>query len=146
MEEDDVGLDQTVTLFAVWDLGTADMFAHLIVRVGRLAIDAALGSEAAVGLDDQVGGDTGGALQTVNVLREELVQEALGGEEADEDMRDGRVEFAWIKVLCEHVEWLGVFLEKRQAEDVFGLLKFQGGQVGVEASLGRAEVRNCKRG
>lgn len=86
MEEDDVGLDQTVALLAVRDLGTADMFAHLIVGIRRLAVDAALGSEAAMGLYDQVGRDTGAALQAVNVLGEELVEEALGGQEVDEDM------------------------------------------------------------
>lgn len=146
MEEDDVGLDQAVAFLAVGNLGAADVLAHLVIWVGRLAVDAALGSEAAVSFDDQVGRNTGGALQAVNVLGEELVEEALAGQEADEDMGDGRVEFAWVEILGKHVEWLGVFLEERQAEDIFGLLEVQGGQVGIETSLGRAKVGDCKIG
>lgn len=56
------------------------------------------------------------------------------------------MEFARVEVLGEHVEWLWVLLEEGQAENIFGLLKIQGGQVGVEASLGRAEVGYCKYG
>lgn len=51
-----------------------------------MTVYAALGGEAAVGFDDQVVGNAGLSLQTVNVLCEDLGEQALFGEEGDEDV------------------------------------------------------------
>lgn len=92
-------------------------------------------------LDDAVGRDAGGALEAVDVLREEHVQQALARQQADEAVRDGRaVARARVQLLGQRVEGLGVLLEEGQVEDGFGLGQVEGGEVGVEAGFGGAEV------
>lgn len=70
-----------------------------------------------MGLDDLVGGHTGSALQAVDVLSEELVEEALLGEEGDEGVGDGGAELARVELAGEDVEGLGLFAEEGDIED-----------------------------
>ena len=73
-------------------------------------------------LDDAVGGDAGGALQAVDVLGEEHVQQALAGEQGEEDVRDGRaVARARVELSGEHVEGARVGAEEGEVEDGLGL-------------------------
>ncbi len=92
-------------------------------------------------LDDAVGRHAGGALQAVDVLREEHVQQALAGEQGEEGVRDGgAVAGARVELLGEHVEGAGVGAEEGEVEDGLGLGQVEGGEVGVEACFGGAEV------
>ena len=147
MEEDNVGLDEAVAraVEAARDLGDLDVLAHQVVGERRLALDAALVGEGAVGLDDEVVGDAGGALEAVDVLREELEEELLLREQADEDVRDGRVEVARVEVFGEDVEGLGILAEEDEVEDALGRGEVELGEVGVQAGLGRAEVGDWRR-
>ena len=98
-------------------------------------------------LDDAVGGDARGALEAVDVLREEHVQQALAREQGNEDVRGGRaVAGARVELAGEHVEGFGVLPEEGQVEDGLGLGQVERGEVGVEACFGGAEVGDWKDG
>lgn len=103
------------------NLAPKDVLLHLIFRVLFLALDTALVRKASVRLDDLVRGDSGYALEAVDVLGEEHLEKALAGEEGDEGMRDGRVELSGVQFVCENVEGLGVFAEVGDVEDGFGV-------------------------
>ncbi len=92
-------------------------------------------------LDDAVRGDSRRALEAVDVLGEEHVQQALAGEQGEEDVRDGgAVARARVELLGEHVEGARVGAEEGEVEDGFGFREVEGGEVGVEACFGGAEV------
>lgn len=120
-EEDDVGLDEPAAFLAVGDDFALDVVEHVVVRVGGVALDAALGGEAAVGLDDLVCGDAGAALEAVDVLGEVHEEDALLGEEGDEGVGDGGVEFARVEFLGEVVEGLRVFAKIGNVKDGFAV-------------------------
>lgn len=63
-KEGDIGLDQP-TARATWDCAASDVRVHVRVRVRDFTVNAALGSERAVGLDHFFWRDTGGALKAV---------------------------------------------------------------------------------
>jgi len=73
-----------------------------------------------MGLDDQLVRDAGSTLQTVDVLGEQLVQQALLGQEADEDVRDGRVKVARVEVLGENIKRLRIAPKEIELEDSLG--------------------------
>lgn len=120
------------------------MLFHGPVGEGRQAVDAALRGEAAVGLDDELVGDAGLALEAVDVLRVDLGEEALLGEERDEDVREGRLVVAGVELFGEDVEGFGVGAEVRDVEDGFGSGEVEAAEVGVETGFGGAEVGNWK--
>jgi len=134
----------TLAPYAAGYLCAGNVLAHEVGREGRLAVDAALIGEAAMGFDDEVGGNAGSTLETVDVLGVELVQQTLLGKQADEDMRDGGVEVARVEVLGQHVKGLGVMAEEAEIKNGFRLWQVQLGEVGVEAGFWRAEVGNWR--
>ena len=85
-----------------------------------------------MGLDNLVTGDAGAALEAVNVLGEELAEEALAREQGDEGVRDSGVELARVELPGEDVEGLGVFAEVRDVKDGFGVREIEAREVGVE--------------
>jgi hypothetical protein len=94
-----------------------------------------------VGLDDEVGRHAGGALEAVDVLGEEHAQQALAGQQGDEDVGDGRaVARARVELARERVERRRVLPEEAQVEDRLGLGQVQRRLVGVEACVRGAEV------
>jgi hypothetical protein len=99
-----------------------------------------------MGLDDLVGGHTGRALEAVNVLSKEHLEEALAGEEGYEGVGDGGMEFSGVELVGEDVEGLGMAAEVGDVKDGFGVGKVEAGEVGVEARLGRSKVGNLGRG
>ena len=116
------------------------MLAHGSIRVLAPAVDAPLGSKAAVGLDDLVGRDAGAALEAVDVLGEEVAEEAAAGEEGDEGVGDGGVEFARVELAREDVEGFGVLAEVGDVEDGFGVGEVEAGEVGVQAGAWGSKV------
>ena len=143
VEEDNVGLDEAAALVAAdaaGHFGAGDVLAHQVMREGRLALDAALVGEAAVGFDDQLARDAGCALKAVNILGVELMQDALLGEQADENVRDSGLEVARVEVLGQYIEGLGVLPEEPEVEDGLGLREVELGKVRVQARPRRAEV------
>ena len=94
-------------------------------------------------LDDQLGGDAGLALQTVDILGEEVKEEALGCEQSDEDVGDGGVELSGVELLGEHVEGFGPLTKVADVKDGFGIWQVEASKVGVETSVGGAKIRYC---
>lgn len=70
-----------------------------------------------MGLDYFVIGHAGSALEAVDVLGEELVEEAFLGEEGDEGVGDGGAEVARVELAGEDVERLRVLAEEGDIED-----------------------------
>lgn len=70
-----------------------------------------------MGLDDLVGGHAGGALEAVDVLGEELVEEVLLGEEGDEGVGDCGAELARVELAGEDVEGLRGAAKEGDVED-----------------------------
>jgi len=100
--------------------------AHQVVGIGRLALDAALAGEGAVGFDYQGRGDAGAEVQAVDVLGEVLKEEAFTGEEGEEGVREGGAVTAGVELGGEGVEGEGVGAEEGDVEDGFGV-----GEAGV---------------
>ena len=96
-----------------------------------------------MGLDDPVGRHAGGALEAVDVLGEELVEEVLLREQGDEDVRDGGAELARVELAGEDVEGLRAGAEEGDVEDGLGVGEVQAGEVRVEPGAGGAEVGDC---
>src|SRR4051794_138583 len=103
------------------DLTLGDFFVHISVWVCLLAINAALRRETAMSLDDHVAWHTSLTLEAVDVLSEMLQQHALVVEQLDKRMRDGRAIATRVQFMRQGVEWLGVFPEKSNVKDSFGL-------------------------
>lgn len=143
-KEYNIRLDEPVAagLSAVRDLSTKHVLLHLVVGEFGLALDAPLCREATVGLDDLVGGHTGRALEAVDILGEEHLEEAFAGEEGDEGVGDGGMEFSGVELVGEDIEGLGMAAEVGDVKDGFGVGEVQAGEVGVEACLGRSKVGN----
>ena len=108
---------------------------HLIVGKWCLALDAPLGGEAAVSLDDQFAGDASLALQTVNVLGKEHAEEILLGKQRDKGMRDGGRIIAGIQFFREDIERIGVLAEVGDVEDGLGVWEVQTREVRVQAGI-----------
>lgn len=85
-----------------------------------------------MGFDNLVGRNAGAALEAVDVLREELAEETLMGEEGDEGVGDGGVEFAWVELAGQDVKGIGIFAEVGDVEDGFGVREVEAREVGVE--------------
>lgn len=94
-------------------------------------------------LNDQVTRYAGASFEAVDVLGEEHTEDLALGEEADEGMADGGVEFAGVQLFRKHVEWVRVLAEVANLEDRFGVGELESRKVVVETRLGRAEVGNC---
>jgi hypothetical protein len=94
---------------------------HVLVRELGFAIDASLRREAAVRFDDEVRGYAGASLQAVNVLGEELEEQALLREQGDEGVRDGGGELSGVQLLGQDVEWLRVLAEVGDVKDGLGV-------------------------
>ncbi|KAI6760883.1 hypothetical protein HG530_009743 [Fusarium avenaceum] len=71
-EEDNIWLDESLAAFfvAMRNLAPKDVLLHLIFRVLFLALDTALVRKASMRLNDLVRGDSGYALEAVDVLGE----------------------------------------------------------------------------
>lgn len=91
-------------------------------------------------LDDLVVWHARLALQAVDVLREQLEQQALLVQQRYERVCDGRPVVARVQLLRERVEGLWVVAEVGDVEDGFGVGELQPLEVGVEARLWRAKV------
>lgn len=99
-----------------------------------------LPGEAAVCLDDLLTGHAGYTLQAVDVLGEELEEQALVVQQLYKRVRDGRAVVARVEFLSECVEGLGVVAEEGDVEDGFCVGELQPREVGVEARLWGAKV------
>jgi hypothetical protein len=117
---------------------------HFVIRKRRLALDASLGGEAAVSLDNQLARDTSLSLKAVDVLGEEHSKEVLLGKQRYEGMRDGRGVVARIQLLCENIEGIGVLAEVGDIEDCLGIREVEASKIGVQAGVGGAEIGNYR--
>ena len=107
-KEDNVGLDEPAAraLVAPDDVAPLDRLAHPGGVVLLLAVDAVLGGEAAVGLDEPVDGDAGLALEGVDVLREAGVQPAAVGKQLHEAVCQRGPVPTGVEFAGERVDWL----------------------------------------
>ena len=107
-KEDNVGLNEPAAraLVAPDDVAPLDRLAHPGGVVLLLAVDAVLGGEAAVGLDEPVDGDAGLALEGVDVLREAGVQPAAVGKQLHEGVRERRPETPGVELAGKAEDWL----------------------------------------
>lgn len=143
-EEDDVRLNQAIALLidTAGHLALEDVLLHLVVRKWRLALDAPLGGEAAVSLDNQLTGDASLSLEAVDVLGEEHSEEVLLGKQRDEGMRDGGRIVARIQLFRKNVEGVGVLTEIGDIEDGLGVWEIEASKIGIQAGVWGAEIRN----
>jgi len=74
-----------------------------------------------MGFNDLVIGDAGLALETVDVLGEELEQQAFFLKQGNEGMCNCWSEFAWVHLLGKRIERLWVSAEVTDVEDSFGI-------------------------
>jgi hypothetical protein len=98
-EEHDIGLDEPVACLAFRCLHIQDHALHLRVVVCSLTVDASLTCEATVCLNDLIVWHARAALEGVNILREACVQQPMRRQEADEGMRQGWSELAWVELV-----------------------------------------------
>lgn len=73
-------------------------------------------------LNEEMVRDPRKAFQAVDVLGEELVEEAFLGQETDELVGDGRLVFPRVDLLGQCVEWPGVLLEEIYVKYIGGVI------------------------
>jgi len=99
-----------------------------------------------MGLDDLVAWNARLALQAVDVLREQLQQQALFVQERDKAVCDCGSELSRIEIVGEGVEGEGILSEVGDVEHGFGVREIELCEVGIEASGRRAEVGDAGGG
>jgi hypothetical protein len=97
-------------------------------------------------LYDLVSWDAGLALQTVDVLGEQLEEQPFLVQQTYEGMGDGRSVVAGVQLLGEGVEGQRVAAEVANVEDGLGVGEVEAREVCVQARVGGPEVWNaCRR-
>lgn len=136
----------TATFAASRDDIVLDRVAHEVIRVRRFTVDAAMGREAAMRLDEFYRGEAGLALERVDVLREAFQEELFFVQQLDEGMGQGRAEFAGQQFLGEGEERAGVFAEVIDVEDGLWVREVEAREVCVETGVWGAEIWDaCRR-
>lgn len=102
--------------------------------------------KTAVGFYDHVTRHASLTLEAVNVLGEQLQEDALLVQQTDERVRDGGAILARVQFLGKSVEGQRIVAEIGNVEDGLGVWQAQASEVGVQACVWAAEVGDAGRG
>lgn len=160
-KEDDFRLDQAIALGveAARHRLVLDGVVHALLGIRLLAVDATLSGKcissksipqlyassflrrkAAVCLYNLVARHARLALETINILREQLEQQSLLMQQVCKRVRNRRPELARIQFLRECVKRLGVVAEEGNVEDGLWVGQIEPREIGIQPRVRRAEI------